>query len=165
MNEFSIREMTAADIEDVWAINQENIPAVGEETIEVLAELYAMSTISLVVEVDNIVVGFCMVLSPGTAYQSPNYLYFCNRFDDFIYLDRVAVTKNFQRRGIGAALYREVENRTSSTLFALEVNTKPRNEGSLRFHSREGFMLLDEVETRPGKIVAFMIKEMKGYQR
>jgi hypothetical protein len=59
-------------------------------------------------------------------------------------------------------MYREVERLSQSTLFALEVNTKPRNEGSLRFHTREGFVLLEEVETRPGKMVGFMIKELKG---
>lgn len=162
MNKFCIRSMSASDLDLVWAINQENIPAVGEETIDVLSDLFAMSTISLVAEVDNVVVGFCMCLSPQTKYQSPNYLYFCDRFDDFVYLDRVAVTSRFQGLGIGASLYRKVEHLTDSSLFVLEVNTKPRNEGSLRFHTREGFELLEEVETRPGKVVGFMMKKLKG---
>jgi predicted GNAT superfamily acetyltransferase len=162
MTDIIIRAMTALDIEAVWAINQENIPAVGEETVEVLADLLSMSLFSLVAEADNVVVGFCMVLGPQTQYQSPNYLYFCERYDDFIYLDRVAVTSAFQGLGLGAALYSEVEKQSNSTLFALEVNTKPRNEGSLRFHTREGFVMLEEVETRPGKMVGFMIKELKG---
>jgi len=160
--DYSIRSMTASDLEVVWAINQENIPAVGEETIEFLAGLHAMSSISLVAEVDNVVVGFCMVLSPHTTYRSPNYLYFCERYDDFIYLDRVAVTSDCQGAGVGAALYRKVEQLAEASLFALEVNTKPRNEGSLRFHEREGFTLLEEVETRPGKMVGFMIKKLRG---
>jgi predicted GNAT superfamily acetyltransferase len=162
MNDFAIRTMVTDDVNTVWAINQENVPAVGEETVEVLSELLAMSMISLVAEVDNVVVGFCMVLSPQTSYQSPNYLYFCERFDDFVYLDRVAVTSGFQGWGIGAALYRQVEELTDSSMFVLEVNTKPRNEGSLRFHTREGFTLLEEVETRPGKVVGFMMKKLKG---
>ena len=162
MTDIIIRAMTASDIEAVWAINQENIPAVGEETVEVLADLLSMSLFSLVAEANNVVVGFCMVLGPKTQYRSPNYLYFCERYDDFIYLDRVAVTSAFQGLGLGAALYREVEMQSNSTLFALEVNTKPRNEGSLRFHTREGFVMLEEVETRPGKMVGFMIKELKG---
>jgi predicted GNAT superfamily acetyltransferase len=162
MTDIIIRAMTASDIEVVWAINQENIPAVGEETVEVLADLLSMSLFSLVAEADNVVVGFCMVLGPQTQYRSPNYLYFCERYDDFIYLDRVAVTSAFQGLGLGAALYREVEKLSQSTLFVLEVNTKPRNEGSLRFHTREGFVLLEEVETRPGKMVGFMMKELKG---
>ena len=162
MTDITIRAMTTSDIEAVWAINQENIPAVGEETVEVLADLLSMSLFSLVAEADNVVVGFCMVLGPQTQYRSPNYLYFCERYADFIYLDRVAVTSAFQGLGLGAAMYREVERLSQSTLFALEVNTKPRNEGSLRFHTREGFVLLEEVETRPGKMVGFMIKELKG---
>ena len=162
MTDITIRAMTASDIEVVWAINQENVPAVGEETVEVLADLLSMSLFSLVAEADNVVVGFCMILGPQTQYRSPNYLYFCERYSDFIYLDRVAVTSAFQGLGLGAAMYREVERLSGSTLFALEVNTKPRNEGSLRFHTREGFVLLEEVETRPGKMVGFMIKELKG---
>ena len=162
MTDIIIRAMTASDIEVVWAINQENIPAVGEETVEVLADLLSMSLFSLVAEANNVVVGFCMVLGPQTQYRSPNYLYFCERYDDFIYLDRVAVTSAFQGLGLGAALYREVEKLSQSTLFVLEVNTKPRNEGSLRFHTREGFVMLEEVETRPGKMVGFMMKELKG---
>ena len=162
MTDITIRAMTTSDIEAVWAINQENVPAVGEETVEVLADLLAMSLFSLVAEADNVVVGFCMILGPQTQYRSPNYLYFCERYADFIYLDRVAVTSAFQGLGLGAAMYREVERLSQSTLFALEVNTKPRNEGSLRFHTREGFVLLEEVETRPGKMVGFMIKELKG---
>jgi len=160
--DYSIRAMSASDLEMVWAINQENIPAVGEETVEVLASLHAMSSISLVAEVDSVVVGFCMVLSPHTTYRSPNYLYFCERYEDFIYLDRVAVTSDYQGAGVGAALYRKVEQMAEASLFALEVNIKPRNEGSLRFHTREGFTLLEEVETRPSKVVGFMIKKLKG---
>jgi asparaginyl-tRNA synthetase len=83
------------------------------------------------------------VLLPGADYGSPNYEFFCERLDNFVYLDRVAVTENFQGIGIGAALYREVEMKTDAEWFALEVNTKPRNEGSLRFHAREGFIQMD----------------------
>jgi predicted GNAT superfamily acetyltransferase len=162
MTDIIIREMRATDLEVVWAINQENVPAVGEETLADLAKIHDQSTIALVAEVANQIVGFCMVLLPGADYGSPNYEFFCDRLDDFIYLDRVAITKNFQGMGIGAALYREVELRSGAEWFALEVNTKPRNEGSLRFHAREGFVQMEELETRPGKMVSLMVKKLKG---
>ena len=157
-----IREMMVSDLDDVWQINQENVPAVGEESIDALAEILAMSSISLVAEWEKTVVGFCMVLPPGTAYKSPNYEYFCRELDDFIYLDRVAVTAAWQGKGIGADLYREVESRSTAEWFALEVNTKPRNEGSLKFHAREGFVEMEECETRPGKKVSLMAKKLRG---
>ena len=157
-----IREMMVSDLDDVWQINQENVPAVGEESIDALAEILAMSTISLVAEYENTVVGFCMVLGPHTSYGSPNYLYLCSKLTNFIYLDRVAVTAAWQGKGIGADMYREVELRSTAEWFALEVNTKPRNEGSLRFHAREGFVEMEECETRPGKKVSLMAKKLRG---
>jgi predicted GNAT superfamily acetyltransferase len=162
MADIIIRELREADLDVVWSINQENVPAVGEETREDLARIHGQSAISLVAEVSDQVVGFCMVLLPGADYGSPNYEFFCERLDNFVYLDRVAVTKNFQGIGIGAALYREVEMKTDAEWFALEVNTKPRNEGSLRFHAREGFVEMEELETRPGKMVSLMVKKLKG---
>jgi hypothetical protein len=162
MADIIIRELREADLDVVWSINQENVPAVGEETREDLARIHGQSVIALVAEVSDQVVGFCMVLLPGADYGSPNYEFFCERLDNFVYLDRVAVTENFQGIGIGAALYREVAMKTDAEWFALEVNTKPRNEGSLRFHAREGFVQMEELETRPGKMVSLMAKKLKG---
>ena len=162
MTDIIIRAMTASDIEAVWIINQENVPAVGEETLADLAKVHEQCVIALVAEVTGTIAGFCMVLSPDANYGSPNFKFFCDRLEDFIYLDRVAVTSNFQGKGIGAALYSEVEKLSDATWFALEVNTKPRNEGSLRFHAREGFVQMEELETRPGKMVSLMVKKLKG---
>lgn len=162
MSEFQIRAMTEVDLPVVWRINQENVPAVGDETLEALTEIFQQSVIALSAVAGARVIGFCLVLDPGQKYESPNYTYFCERLDDFVYLDRVAVTGEFQGRGVGAALYRHVEQSTDAQWFALEVNTKPRNEGSLRFHAREGFVQMEELETRPGKLVSLMVKKLKG---
>lgn len=162
MSEFHIRVMTEVDLPVIWQINQENVPAVGDETLEALTEIFQQSVIALSAVAVERVIGFCLVLSPGQKYESPNYIYFCERLNNFVYLDRVAVTGEFQGKGVGAALYREVEHSTDAELFALEVNTKPRNEGSLRFHAREGFVEMEELETRPGKIVSLMVKRLRG---
>ena len=162
MNDIIIRAMNTSDLKVVWAINQENVPAVGEETLEDLAKVHEQCAIALVAEVSGTIAGFCMVLLPDADYGSPNFKFFCDRLDDFIYLDRVAVTSEFQGKGIGAALYSEVEKLSDAMWFALEVNTRPRNEGSLRFHAREGFVQMEELETRPGKMVSLMVKKLKG---
>lgn len=153
--------MTSADLADAWRINQLNVPAVGDETMTSFREIFEVSNLSLVVEVAGAVAGFCMLLPPGTTYDSPNYLYFCDRFGSFAYLDRVAFDEGHRGLGLGALLYREVESRLDVELLALEVNVKPRNEGSLRFHAREGFVEVDQMETRPGKIVSLMVKRLR----
>lgn len=156
-----VRDMTLDDLNVVHAINEENVPAVGQETFEDLRAIFDVCSINLVAEIDGRVRGFCMVMPPGTDYSSPNYLYFCERHADFVYLDRVAITADAQGRGIGPMLYREVERRSTAPWFALEVNVKPPNEGSMRFHVREGFVEVDRLETRPGKIVSLMMKPLR----
>ena len=102
MADIVIRELRVTDLEVVWSINQENVPAVGEETLEDLAKIHEESAIALVAEVSGNIAGFCMVLLPDADYGSPNFEFFCDRLDDFVYLDRVAVTSDFQGKGIGA---------------------------------------------------------------
>jgi len=154
------RVLTSGDREAMWEINQANVPAVGEESPETLVEILDMAEIALGVVDSGVLVGFCLVLPPETTYDSPNYRFFCDRFDDFAYLDRVAFRLSHQGRGLGAALYREVERRMVRPRLTLEVNVVPPNEGSMRFHLREGFVELEQVETRPGKVVSLMSKEI-----
>lgn len=156
-----LRSLTPAHLDAAWRINQDNVPAVGHETREAMDDLLAMSNIALAAEVEGELAGFCIVLPPGTAYASPNYVFFCDRYRDFAYLDRVAFASQHQGKGYGAAMYREVENQMTATVFALEVNVQPPNPGSMRFHAREGFVEVAQLETRPGKIVSLQVKHLR----
>jgi uncharacterized protein len=157
-----IRDLDDADMTAAWAINQANTPAVGDVALEKLRGIVEMATISLVAEFDGEVAGFCVVLPPGTAYGSVNYRWFTERYDDFVYLDRVAVAESYRSRGIGAALYAEVERRATghAALFTLEVNLRPRNDGSLRFHERLGFTEVGQQETDYGVLVSMLAKPL-----
>jgi uncharacterized protein len=157
-----IRDIVEADLPAVLVINDDNQPAVGDLDAARLAELFTMSSMPLVaVDDDGTVAGFCLVLPPGTSYGSTNYAWFGERYTNFVYLDRVAVAATHRSQGIGAALYREVERRADADWFLLEVNTRPRNEGSLRFHAREGFVEVAERETPYGYAVSMMAKPLR----
>jgi predicted GNAT superfamily acetyltransferase len=155
-----IRDMTAADLGVVHAINEAGAPGVHPEPLDRLAAITHMSSIALVAEVNGVVAAFCHVLPPGANYSSVNYVWFSARYEDFIYLDRVAVAGEHRGRGIGSRLYAEVERRTSAPWFTLEVNLRPRNEGSLRFHARHGFVAVGEQETDYGALVSLMAKRL-----
>lgn len=143
------------------AINQANVPACGSETLEAMGELLEMSRIALGVEADGELAGFCYVLEPGRPYASSNYIWFSERYTSFAYLDRVAFAAAHQGKGYGATLYRAVEELAApwADWILLEVNLVPRNDGSLRFHEREGFAEVGQQGT-PEKLVSLMAKRL-----
>lgn len=156
-----IRAYRPADLETIHAINQGEVPAVGTETLEDLAGIAEQSLIALVVELDDEIAGFCLVLAPGADYDSLNYRWFSERYDDFVYLDRVAFPAAHQGHGLGRAIYAEVERlaaerRPTATHFTLEVNLRPRNDQSLAFHDRLGFVEVGQQETDYGALVSLM---------
>lgn len=160
-----LRPYRPDDLLTVHAINQAEVPAVGSETVDDLGHIAHESVIALVAEEDGTVAGFCLVLAPGADYDSGNYLWFGERYDDFVYLDRVAIAPAFQRRGLGRTMYAEVERlsaerRPGATHFTLEVNLRPRNDTSLAFHDALGFVEVGRRETEYDALVSLMAKPL-----
>ncbi len=156
-----IRDLTAADLQAIHAINEACTPGVHSEPPEQLAAITGMSCIALAAETGGVVAGFCQVLPPGADYRSLNYAWFSARYEDFVYLDRVAVAAEHRGLGVGSRLYEEVERRTRAPWFTLEVNLRPRNDGSLRFHARKGFVEVGQLETDYGALVSLMAKRLR----
>ena len=125
-----IREYHPDDLAAIHVINEAAYPAVGTETIEALGHIADESVIALVADEPSTgtIAGFCLVLAPGADYDSMNYLWFVERYDDFVYLDRVAISPDFQRRGLGRDLYAEVEQlrcRTAAGRDAVHARGQP----------------------------------------
>jgi uncharacterized protein len=156
-----VRGFVESDLAPVHALNEAGTPGVHSEPPATLLDIARASSIALVAEIDDEVAGFCLVLSPGAPYDSMNYAWFSSRYDDFIYLDRIAVAGPHRSRGIGSRLYEEVERRTRAPWFTLEVNLRPRNDGSLRFHARKGFVEVGQQETDYGALVSLMAKRLR----
>lgn len=160
-----LRDVETSDLETILAINQACVPAVGTSTLDEIRSLAAMSVIALAADVGDELAGFCLVLPPGVDYRSMNYRWFSERYDDFVYLDRVAIAEPFRRAGIGHAMYAEVERRAAierpgATHFTLEVNLRPRNDPSLAFHASLGFEEVGQQETDYGALVSLMAKPL-----
>lgn len=156
------RDLTADDLPIVTTINNDNVPAVGEASLEHLTHLLGQCSLAIAAEIEGDIAGFCMVLAPGADYGSMNYQWFSDRYTDFAYLDRVAIAEPFRNRGVGSAMYAEVERRLAGTTpwFLLEVNLRPRNDGSLRFHARHGFVEVGQQETNYGSLVSLLAKPL-----
>jgi uncharacterized protein len=140
-----IADIDPSDLTRILEINQANVPEVGALDPERLDYLMGEAAIALKVVVDDVIAGFCLVLGPGSTYTSINYLWFEEHHPGSMYLDRVAFDAEHQGRGLGAALYAEVDSimrddHPDADALTLEVNAEPPNEPSLRFHAKLGFV-------------------------
>jgi hypothetical protein len=98
-----IRETTVADLPAALALNNSSIPALNELDAAEIERLLGMAALALTAEVDDAFAGFCITFPPGVDYASLNYGWFSRQYDDFIYLDRIAVDPAYRRYGIGRA--------------------------------------------------------------
>ena len=158
-----IRPIRSDDLATCVAMNNDAVPAVSETDLTKMAALVEASLLSLVVELEGEIVGFCINFGPGADYQSVNYQWFCGRYEEFAYLDRIVVSPTARNLGIGAAIYAAVEEHIAGTPWLLcEVNLRPRNDGSLRFHARLGFVEIGQQETPYGVLVSMLAKDLRG---
>ena len=136
-----IRVLSQTDVQSIWAINEQGLPGTGQVSQQELSDLLKLSALSLGVFREGEVLGFVICLSPGTTYSSLNYAWFNNKYNDFIYVDRIAVSLDHRDKGIGSKLYEEViaYSQDNRTPIAAEVNLNPPNPGSMRFHHRFEF--------------------------
>jgi len=161
----AVRQMTTDDFSWVIALNQRHVPAVSDAEGDRFTYLFERSAIALTAWIDDHPAGFSLTMTQGLDYDSSNYQWFAEQYENFIYLDRVVVDESFHRSGVGRALYAETERQglievPRAEVFGLEVNVEPRNDVSLAFHEQLGFRELVQRPTPYGIVVAMMGKSI-----
>jgi len=135
-----IMQIEPDDYDAVLALNEESVPHVNLIGTAELQWYVDNAAFTRVAKVDDRLAGFLIGLRPGTEYASPNYQWFCDNYEDFAYIDRVAVSTWARRQGVAEALYEDFRSSQSDApVMTCEVNLRPSNEGSMMFHQRMGF--------------------------
>lgn len=155
-----IRDLTHTDVEAMWAINEEGLPGTGQVSQDELVSLLNLASLSLGAFEDERMLGFVICLPPRTSYGSLNYAWFNQRYDAFLYVDRIAVAANHRDRGVGSALYQRVVASANehAVPVAAEVNRLPPNPGSMRFHHRFNFVEVGTLDHAANKSVTMLIR-------
>jgi len=128
-------------------INQENTPEVGDVSdINDFKTLISYSEHILIAKNEKGLVGFMLCMKENKPYKSKNYLYLSERYKKFLYVDRIAVRKEYRRSGIGKNIYSKIMESAELLKVPLlcEVNTRPKNIPSLSFHQAMGFIEIGE---------------------
>ena len=141
------------DLEFVLDLNQKNTPAVSDSSFEMMSYFLKVSEYFRILTVGEKPIGFLIALMPDKDYHSENYRWFNNKYNSFIYIDRIVISEEYQRRGYGKLFYSELHHFSKGRVskLACEVNTRPINQQSIKFHDRFGFYEVGTQETESGK--------------
>lgn len=156
-----IRPLTPADSAAVLALNAESVWALSPLDEAALVEHLAITEHALACEIDGVVAGFALAYAPGSTYASINYAWHAARFDDFLYLDRIAVGVGFRRRGVATLLYDDLEARAApSGRMVCEISSDPPNPASLGFHLARGYREIGRLTQLDGHETVMMEKAL-----
>lgn len=163
-----LRTVRGNDLPALLALNESELPHVNSVLLSLFEQFADEAAYFGVACADGQPVGFLIGLTPEVDYASLNFRWFRRQYDDFCYIDRVAVLPDWRRHGIGRRLYEDIERQLTGRVARLtcEVNLRPRNEASLRFHTRLGFRPVGTRETDDGaKTVQLLAKSLADRNR
>ena len=148
-----VRPSTVNELPQILELNKAAVPAVNLLNTQQVRNLFSQAEYFRNLWLDQDVIGFLIALAPGATYESPNYRWFELHYDRFLYVDRIVIDPSHQGNGVGRMFYDKLKEFAGQKFprIACEVNLRPKNESSLRFHRRYGFRQVGVQETEGGK--------------
>lgn len=143
---------------EALVMNNQAVPAVNLHDVESFGALVAMADQTWVVDDAGRLGGLLVTFAPGAAYESRNYAWLAERYDNFGYVDRIIVADTHRRRGLAGRLYDTFAQHAGDCgkdRLVCEVNIEPPNPVSVAFHRANGWNGIDDLEHGPGKVVRF----------
>jgi predicted GNAT superfamily acetyltransferase len=107
---------------------------------------------------------FLITFDQDADYDSPNFLWFRERYPRLVYVDRVVVARSARGRGHARRLYEDLfalAARAGHSLVTCEINAEPPNPASDAFHAALGFHEVGEAVIHGGtKAVRYYVREI-----
>ena len=163
----AIRDVGEHDLDSVLALNN----SAGQTILPLDADRVRFfmrhADYFRVAEVDGQVAGFLIALRPGAPYGSSNYRWFCEQFEDFLYIDRIVVAGSRRGAGLGRVFYADVTSyaEVRVPILACEVFLEPRNDAALLFHGTYGFREVGQhLMAESGRQVSLLVKDLPSFE-
>ncbi|MGJ8528965.1 GNAT family N-acetyltransferase [Maritalea sp.] len=106
---------------------------------------------------------FLISMSHNSPHDGINFSWFKKRFDNFAYIDRVVTAKHARKQGHAKNLYLDLIKKAKADdlkMVCCEINHTPPNPGSVAFHERLGFELIDTADLSEVKTVGYWVKQL-----
>ena len=159
---FSRVDVSRVHYSQLLDLNESCVPHVNSIGLEEMASFRAQCNCFFLAEEEGRIAGFVIALEPGCDYNSLNYIWFQQHFEQFLYVDRIMVHPEFRRRGVASWIYEQVESvarQKGIPRITCEVNVRPPNPDSLKMHLGLGFKEAERQTTEQGqKEVALLVR-------
>lgn len=127
---------------EIVALNAESVHFLSPLSAQQLEQLHTHAAYHKVVMDNQCVVAFLLALGPGAPYDSVNYQWFAARYSNFLYVDRIVVSKAARGKGLASRLYEDLFHTARALGFprvVCEFDIDPPNPVSEILHRRFGF--------------------------
>ncbi len=151
------------DLDDIsWALplNQDHVTELSSLTSSRFADLIGDAFLAAAIAPN----AFLLTFDQDAGYDSPNFLWFKQRYPRFVYIDRVVVSPLARGKGLAKILYDALFARAKEAgqeMIVCEVNSAPPNPASDAFHQRLGFAEVGMAAlTERQKTVRYLAKQL-----
>lgn len=106
---------------------------------------------------------FLTAMSHASPHDGINFSWFKKRFESFAYIDRVITAPQARGQGYAKSLYLQLMEQAKQDgieMVCCEINHQPPNPGSVAFHEKLGFEMIDTAPLSADKIVGYWIKKL-----
>ena len=153
--------MRQSDLPWVHALNEIHAVELSPLTEARLGELVAAAAYAKAVDDEA---AFLLAFDQDADYDSPNFLWFRERLQRFLYIDRIAVGTGHRGKGLARRLYEDLFGEARAAdheAVVCEVNSDPPNPASDAFHESLGFVVVGtaRLEGR-GKTVRYLKRDL-----
>ncbi|MCM2355624.1 MAG: GNAT family N-acetyltransferase [Arenimonas sp.] len=162
----TIRDVREHELDSVVALNNAAGPSILPMDLAKARFFWEHAEYFRVAEQDGLISGFLVALSQDAPHDSPNFLWFRERYPEFLYIDRIVIARPRRGGGRGRAFYADVQSfaEVRWPQLACEVFLQTGNDPALLFHGSFGFREVGQnVMPASGIRASMLLKEMCSY--
>lgn len=161
-----IRDVREHELDLVLALNNAAGPGILPMDAAKLHFFWENADYFRVAEKDGLLAGFLVAVSQDAPHDSPNFLWFRQRYPQFLYIDRIVIASTRRGAGVGRVFYGDVQSFAEVRVprIAAEVFLESSSHPALLFHGSFGFREVGQhLMAGPGLRAAMLVKELCSY--
>lgn len=156
----ALAELTGLSLADICRLNNDHVV---ETSYLAERELARLLSIAFYARGCRDLAAFLIAFDQSAPYVNQNFHFFQQRFERFVYIDRMITASYARRRGLARKLYEDLfadARAAGHSTVGCEVNLDPPNLASDAFHASLSFEEVGRKRLENGKTVRYLLRAL-----